>query len=231
MKKADTKFDLRACLFESQDLKYRDFQAGLVPNIDKETMIGVRVPVLRKIAKDLHRSGGADAFVSRLPHTYYEENMIHAQIISMNRDFDGTVRAVDTFLPYVDNWAVCDTFSPKVFTTDIPRLKAEIRRWTSSGHPYTVRFGLGMLMKYCLDDRFESEDLDLAASVASDDYYVRMMAAWYFATALAKQYESVVPYLENGRIEEWTHNKTIRKAIESYRISEERKQFLRTLKR
>ena len=218
-------------LFEMQDAAYRDFQRKLIPNIPPETVIGVRTPDLRRLAKELHGRPETEQFLHGLPHRYFEENDLHGFIISLGRDFDKTMAETERFLPYVDNWAVSDQLSPRVFGKHLPELLERIRIWLTSEHTYTVRFAIGMLMRYYLDEAFSPEYPELVASVVSEEYYIRMMIAWYFATALAKQYETAVVYIEEGRLDEWTHNKTISKAVESYRITDEKKAYLRSLKR
>ena len=222
--------DIQKLLFERQDPAYRAFQSKLMPTVDPETVIGVRMPALRKLSKELAKTPAAEAFLRQLPHRYYEENNLHGLLISAIPDYAATVAALEDFLPYVDNWATCDLLSPKAFQKHPPELPEQTRRWVEDKHPYTVRFGLGMLMSFYLDEAFRSEYLDLAAGVRWEEYYVKMMVAWYFATALAKQYEAALPYLENRRLDRWTHNKTIQKAVESYRITPEQKTYLRSLR-
>ena len=221
---------IRVRLFELQDVKYRDFQRKLMPSVDSAAVIGVRTPMLRALARELRGTPDAAAFVGSLPHTYYEENNLHASLIEAIRDYDELVAAIDRFLPYVDNWATCDMLSPKAFAKHPPALYEKIREWTASGHTYTIRFGVGMLLRFYLDEAFFPETLELAAGLRSEEYYVNMMIAWYFATALAKQYDAALPYIEGRRLDPWTHNKTIQKAVESYRISDAQKAYLRTLK-
>lgn len=221
---------VQARLFAMQDLPYRDFQCRLMPTVAAEAVIGVRTPELRAFAKAFSKTPEAAEFLASLPHRYYEENNLHGFLIAAMRDFDRVVAALDAFLPYVDNWATCDLIQPKVFQKHLPELLAPIRRWLASGETYTVRFGMEMLMTLYLDDAFRPEYLDWVAGVESGEYYVNMMAAWYFATALAKQYDAALPYIQDRRLPPWTHNKTIQKAIESYRISNEQKAYLRTLK-
>ncbi len=218
-------------LFRLADPEYRTFQAKLIPTLSPDRMIGVRTPALKQYAKQLIRQGNADEFLARLPHQYFDEYQLHAFILSEWKDYDRCILEVERFLPYVDNWATCDQLSPKVFRKHLPELLERIRKWLDSGHTYTVRFGIGMLMQHYLDNAFDPEYPEMAAAVQSEEYYVNMMRAWYFATALAKQYEAVLPYLENGKLDTWTHNKTIQKAVESYRITPEQKVYLRTLKR
>lgn len=217
-------------LFALQDLKYRDFQCKLMPTVPTETVIGIRTPELRKYAKTFSKTPEAAEFLKILPHQYYEENNLHGFLIESMRDYGQVIAALDAFLPYVDNWATCDLMRPKVFQKHLPELLEEIRRWMASDRTYTIRFGMEMLMTFYLDEAFRPEYLDWVAEVRSQEYYVNMMIAWYFATALAKQYGAVLPYIENHRLEPWTHNKAIQKAIESYRITEEQKMYLRTLK-
>ena len=217
-------------LFALQDLKYRDFQCKLMPTVPTETVIGIRTPELRKYAKTFSKTPEAAEFLKILPHRYYEENNLHGFLIESMRDYGQVIAALDAFLPYVDNWATCDLMRPKVFQKHLPELLEEIRRWMASDRTYTSRFGMEMLMTFYLDEAFRPEYLDWVAEVRSQEYYVNMMIAWYFATALAKQYGAALPYIENHRLEPWTHNKAIQKAIESYRITEEQKMYLRTLK-
>lgn len=221
---------IRQRLLELQDPGYRDFQAALIPNVDREKIIGVRTPALRKYARELRGSAEAEAFLRALPHESYDENNLHGMLISEIRDYADCVAALDRFLPYVDNWATCDLMSPRAFKKRRTALLADIRRWIASGETYTVRFGIEMLMTHFLDEDFREEYLAWVADVHSEEYYVRMMQAWYFATALAKQYEAAVVYIEQKRLESWTHNKAIQKARESFRVSDERKAYLKTLK-
>lgn len=217
-------------LFAMQDIPYREFQVRLIPDVSPETVIGVRTPALRQYARALAKSGDASAFLDSLPHTYFDENQLHAFLLSEEKDYAQVLSRLEAFLPHIDNWATCDQLSPKVFGRH-PELIGEIRRWMASAHTYTVRFGIGMLMRWYLDAQFQPEYLDWAAAVQSDAYYVNMMRAWFFATALAKQYDAALPFLEDKRLDTWTHNKTIQKARESFRISEERKAYLKTLRR
>ena len=217
-------------LFGLRDAEYAKFQAKLTPSVKPELFIGVRVPEVRKLAKHLKNTPDAEAFLRELPHRYYDENMLHGLLVSEIKDFDLAIEETDRFLPYIDNWAVCDIMSPKVFKRHRAELIDSIRKWTGSDETYTVRFGIEMLMSHYLDEDFKPEYLDIPASVRSGEYYVNMMIAWFFATALAKQWDSTVPYLENRRLDKWTHNKTITKALESYRITDERKAYLITLR-
>lgn len=225
-----TASETRNKLFELQDIEYRDFQSKLIPSIEKETVIGVRTPVLRYLAKVLKSADDIEVILQDLPHKYFEENQLHAFIISLEKDFDTCIEQLEKFLPYIDNWATCDQLSPKVFKKHKKELLAHIDIWTSSNETYTVRFGIGMLMEHYLDEDFEITYPELVASIKSEEYYVNMMIAWYFATALAKQYESVLPFIEERRLEKWTHNKAIQKAIESRRITDKQKIYLRQLK-
>lgn len=212
------------------DEKYREFQCKLVPNIPKETILGVRTPDMRRIAKEIRGTEEAEFFLAELPHTYYEENLVHFFLIAMIRNFDQCARAVETFLPYVNCWPVCDQSSPKAFAKNHEKLLPLIQRWLASDHVYTVRFGIRMLMNEFLGDDFRPEYLDWVAEVPGEDYYIRMMVAWYFATALAKRYDEAVVYIEERRLEPWTHKKAIQKAIESFRVTEEHKEYLKTLR-
>lgn len=217
-------------LFELQDMKYRDFHSNLMPTVGKESIIGVRVPAIRKFAKELNKCENVQEFLKELPHKYYEENNLHAAIILGYKNYDDTIEAVEAFLPHINNWATCDMLSPKIFKKYPSELLERIKTWIASDHIYTIRFGIKMLMDFYLEEHFESEYLEMVANVKSEEYYVNMMIAWYFATALAKQYDAALPYLEEKRLADWTHNKTIQKAVESYRITEEHKQYLRQLR-
>lgn len=221
---------IQSQLFELQDVEYREFQRKLMPTVNPETVIGVRTPELRKLAKEFSKTPEAEEFIKILPHKYYEENNLHGFLIEAIKDYDQVIKAIDGFLPYVDNWATCDLMSPKVFKKHMPELYDKIKVWLKSDWTYTVRFGIEMLMSFFLDDHFQPEMPDLVAEIRSQEYYVNMMIAWYFATALAKQYDAVLPYIKEQRLDKWAHNKAIQKAIESYRISDEAKAYLRTLK-
>jgi len=227
---SNIKEDFQHRLFELQDLQYKEFQCKLMPTVNPKTVIGVRTPDLRKLAKEVSKTPESMEFLKILPHTYYEENNLHGFLIETISDYDGVITAVDAFLPYIDNWATCDLMSPKVFKKHLPELYEKIKVWLESDKTYTVRFGIGMLMSFYLDECFKPEMLELVAGIRSDEYYINMMIAWYFATALAKQYDAAISYIQNQRLEKWTHNKAIQKAIESYRISDESKAYLRTLK-
>ena len=217
-------------LLRMQDRKYRDFQVKLLPTVDPETVIGVRTPQLRKYAKDLKDSEAAARFLRELPHRYFDENQLHAFLVSQLKDYDQCVDEVERFLPYVDNWATCDQMSPKVFKKYKDQLLEHIWRWLGSDETYTIRFGIGMLMQHFLDDSFEMIYPETVARLRSREYYVNMMIAWYFATALAKQYGQIIPFIEEQRLDVWTHNKAIQKSVESYRITPEQKEYLKSLK-
>ena len=222
--------EIRQSLFALQDIKYRDFQAKLIPGTDAETMIGVRTPELRKLAKQMLKREEIGEFLQDLPHRYFDENQLHAFIVSGIREYGKCMEELTRFLPFVNNWATCDQMSPVVFKKHKQELLSGIREWIRSEHTYTVRFGIGMLMQHFLDDDFDPAYPELVAGVRSEEYYVNMMIAWYYATALAKQYDAVLPYIEGRRLDPWVHNKTIQKAVESYRISDEQKEYLRSLK-
>ena len=213
-----------------QDLKYRDFQSKLIPNVDKSTIIGVRMPDLRKLAKKIDEKQ-AQIFMEDLPHTYYEENMLQSILVSNMKNYDDCIDHLERFLPFVDNWAVSDCISPKTFTKNTDKLIEKIKLWAKSPHTYTVRVAICLLMKYFLDEKFKVEYLKIATRIRSEEYYVNMMVAWFFATALAKQWDDVIFVLEDNLLDEWTHNKTIQKARESFRITPEQKQYLKSLKK
>ncbi len=221
---------VQARLFAWQDAQYREFQCKLIPNVNPETVIGVRTPELRKFAKALSKEPEAAEFLQILPHQYYEENNLHGFLIEAMKDYSQVIHALDTFLPYVDNWATCDLMRPKAFGKHLPELREQTKIWMASGHTYTIRFGIEMLMTFFLDGQFQPEYLDWVAGVRSEEYYVNMMIAWFFATALAKQYKAALPHIQQRRLEPWTHNKAIQKALESYRVSDEQKAYLRSLK-
>ena len=227
---AGREMSVRERLFALRDDDYAAFQRRLMPTVDPDTVIGVRTPVLRGLAKELRGTPEAETFLASLPHGYYDENNLHGFLISLMKDYGDALAAVDDFLPYVDNWATCDLLSPRAFAGHAGELLPEIKRWMGSGETYTVRFGLGMLMSHYLDGNFKPEYLELAAGVRSDEYYVNMMVAWFFATALAKQYDETLPYIAGRRLGAWAHNKAIQKAIESYRITDGQKAELRLLK-
>ncbi len=217
-------------LYELSDSRCRDFQSKLIPDMPEGHVIGVRTPELRKYARELVKRSDIAEYLDDLPHRYFDENQLHAFIISLYRDYEECIEAVERFLPYVDNWATCDQMSPKVFKKNRSALSDRIDSWIVSDRTYTVRFGIKMLMEHFLDEDYDIRYPQTVASVRSEEYYVNMMIAWYFATALAKQYDSVIPFLEEKRFDKWVHNKIIQKSIESYRIPDDRKTYLRTLR-
>lgn len=222
--------DIRSELFANQDTKYREMQIKIIPSIAADSIIGVRTPILRSMAKTLSKNENISEFLDELPHRYFEENQLHAFIISGIKDYDDCMDKLQIFLPYVDNWATCDQMSPKVFKKHKAGLLEHIREWISSDKPYTIRFGTGMLMEHFLDEDFDPVYPEMVSVLRSDEYYVNMMSAWYFATALAKQYDAVLPFIEGQKLDKWTHNKAIQKSVESYRITPEQKEYLKTLK-
>lgn len=217
-------------LLSYQDEDYKEFQSKLVPNIDKETIIGVRTPQIRGIVKEIFGTEEATIFLQTLPHQYYEENLVHFFLISKIKDFNECVREVERFLPYINCWPVCDQATPLVFKKNHDSLLPLIKKWIKSKHVYTARFGIRMLMNEFLNDDFKDEYLELVSSKSGDDYYLKMMIAWFFATALAKQYDATIKYIENRCLDPWIHKKTIQKAIESYRVSDEHKEYLKTFR-
>lgn len=217
-------------LFVMQDIKYKEFQSKLVPTVEPDRIIGIRLPALRKFAKEFAKTPEAESFLKILPHYYYEENNLHAFLIEGMKDYTAVIQALDAFLPYVDNWATCDSMRPKIFKKHLPEIYEKSQEWMRAGDTYTVRYGIETLMSYFLEEAFSVEVNELVADVQSEEYYVKMMIAWYFATALAKQYEATLPFIQEKRLDDWTHNKAIQKAIESYRITEEQKKYLRSLK-
>lgn len=223
--------EIREELFLLQDKKYQEFQSKLIPTIEPESMIGVRTPELRKMAKEIGKREDAPEFLSDLPHTYFDENQLHAFILSGEKEFTKCIKEVEAFLPYVDNWATCDQMSPKIFKKHRQELLTHIETWLHAKETYTIRFGIGMLMEHFLDEDFDIKYPQMVAKIRSQEYYVNMMIAWYFATALAKQYDSILPFITEQRLEKWTHNKAIQKARESYRITKEQKEFLKGVKR
>lgn len=222
--------ELQKRLFDLQDKEYKEFHQKLMPTVNPDCVIGIRTPVLRKFAKDFANEDGAEKFLKSLPHKYYEENNLHAFLLMGEKDFDTALAKTEEFLPYIDNWATCDVFNPKIFAKNTDRLIGRIYEWIKSGKTYTVRYGIGLLMSYYLDENFKEEYAKTVSQVRSDEYYINMMIAWYFATALAKQYDSVIKYLTEKRLPDWVHNKTIQKAVESFRISPETKEYLKTLR-
>ena len=230
MNGSEIKVDIQQELFALQDLSYRDFHAKLMPTVDKARVIGVRTPKLRAFAKEFGKTEEAKEFLKVLPHQYYEENNLHGLLIEQIKDYPTLIRELNRFLPCIDNWATCDLLTVRVVKKHLDTFTEEVERWLASDHTYTIRFGIGMLMRYYLEEHFSLEYPEKVAKIRSEDYYVNMMRAWYFATALAKQYEAIFPFLEEKRLDAWTHNKTIQKAIESYRITQEQKAYLRTLR-
>lgn len=222
--------DLQKTLLSMSEEKYRDFQSKLMPTVPKEKIIGIRTPLLRKFAKEFSKTPQAEEFLKNLPHYYYEENNLHAFLLEKMTDFDECAKAVTNFLPFVDNWATCDSMSPKVFGKHKAELLEYTEKWLSAEDTYSVRFGIKMLMEHFLGEDFKPEYPKRVAKIKSEEYYIRMMQSWYFATALAKEYDAVLPFIENKKLEKWTHNKAIQKAIESYRITDEQKAYLRKLK-
>lgn len=218
-------------LLELSDEKNADFSAKLTPGIDREKFLGVRIPASRKLAKEIIKENEHKDFLNSLPHKYYDENILHSILISEIKDYDECIKYIDDFLPYVDNWAVCDTMSPKTFKNEHERLMNDILRWVDSDQTYTIRFGLKILMAHFLDNDFKKEYLEIPAKIKSNEYYINMMIAWFFATALAKQWDSTIVYIENGVLDKWVHNKAIQKARESYRITIEQKEYLKSLKK
>ena len=224
---AEDKFGIKGRLKMLQDIKYREFNIKLIPGIDNVKMLGVRVPELRKIAREIKKTDYCGDFLKELPHEYFEENGLHGIIISQINDFNECIAELNRFLPYIDNWATCDIISPKALAKNKPELIKHILSWTGSKHTYTVRFGIGMLMSFFLDEDFEKEQLIMVAEIKSDEYYVKMMQAWYFATALSKQYGEAVKLIENNLLSNEVKKKTIQKAVESYRISAKKKDYLK----
>ena len=218
-------------LFSLQDKEYMKFLSKLTPNVSEDTIIGVRIPEIRKLAKKLVKNNEYEDFLKELPHKYYDENLLHGAIISESKDFEKCIKLLDNFLPFVDNWAVCDTISPKIFKKYKKELIEKIKEWSQSDKTYTCRFSVEMLMTHFLDEDFKKEYLEVVADIHSEEYYVKMVVAWFFATALAKQWDYAVIYLEDNRLDVWVHNKTIQKARESLRISLEKKEYLKKLKR
>ena len=217
-------------LFSKQDLAYRSFQAPLIPNLDKDLFIGVRLPELKKMAKEIGDKEITKEFIKELPHHYYDENQLHAFVIANIKDYETCLKEVERFLPYIDNWAVCDTLKPNVFKKNKAKLINKIKEWLKSDHIYTQRFAIGQLMSLYLNDDFKEEYLELVSHIKSEEYYLNMMIAWYFATALAKQYDFTIKYIEAKKLSTWVHNKAIQKALESYRVSDAHKEYLKSLK-
>lgn len=222
--------EIKENLLALQDKEYRDFQAKLIPTVDPKRIIGTRTPQLRDLAKELLKSYDCSLFLDDLPHKYFDEDQLHAFILSGMKDYDECMDKLEQFLPYVDNWATCDQMSPKIFKKHKAKLLEKVKVWIASDDTYTVRFGIGMLMEHFLDDDFDKAYPKMVASVKSEEYYINMMVAWYFATALAKQYDAVIPYIEKKKLSVWNHNKAIQKSIESNRVTPEHKEYLRSLK-
>ena len=223
--------EIRKELKKLQDKGYREMQVTIIPTLEADSIIGVRTPALRQLAKELAKREDISEFLSDLPHKFFEENQLHAFILSGMKDAESCIRLVDEFLPYVDNWATCDQMSPKVFKKHKQLLLEYVDKWIRSEHTYVKRFAIGMLMEHFLDEDFKTSYLTKVSKIRSEEYYVNMMIAWYFATALAKQYEDTLPFIEKQKLDKWTHNKSIQKAVESYRITPEQKEYLKTLKR
>ncbi len=217
-------------LFKMQDLKYRDFHANLMPTVDKNLIIGVRTPALRRFAAEFAKTDEAAEFLKNLPHKYYEENNLHAFLTEKIKDYETALSETERFLPYIDNWATCDMFLPKAFRKNTDKLIFQINKWIKSDKTYVKRYAIGLLMKLYLDENFKTEQIETVARIRSEEYYVNMMIAWYFATALAKQYEAAIPYIREQRLDKWTHNKAIQKAVESNRISKDTKEYLKKFK-
>ena len=224
------KTDLQRKLYNLQDMKYREMQIKIIPTINPESIIGVRTPELKIMAKEILKAGDYKDFLEELPHEFFEENQLQAFILSGMKDYDECMEELERFLPYVDNWATCDQMSPKIFKKYKEELLERIKEWINSEKTYTVRFGVGMLMEHFLDDDYDPKYPEMVAGIRSEEYYINMMIAWYYATALAKQYESVLPFMEEKRLDDWTHNKAIQKSVESRRITEEQKIYLKSLK-
>lgn len=223
-------YNILKSLYAASDPVYRDFNSALIPNVSRDLFIGVRTPMLRQFAKDIIKSGKYKDFISKLPHKYFEENQLHAFVLSYLRDFDIVINELERFLPYVDNWATCDQLSPIVFRKNKDKVLKYVYKWIKSKHIFAVRFAIKTLMQYWLDDDFDEKYVRLVANIKSDEYYVNMMRAWYFATAVAKQFDKILPYLEPGKLDEWARKRAIQKAIESYRVSDEHKRILRSLR-
>lgn len=221
---------IKDLLFEKQDKAFAEFHRRLVPNLEPNKVIGVRTPQLRALAKQIAKEEICEAFLKELPHEYYEENQLHGFILSQMKDFDTCIQYLEDFLPYIDNWATCDQTSPKIFKRHKEELLTYIYKWIQKEHTYTVRFAIGMLMQHFLDEDFKLEYVQTVSSIQSEEYYINMEIAWYMATALAKQWDAVIPYLEQKKMGTWVHNKTIQKARESYRITDEQKVYLKKLK-
>lgn len=223
--------EIRRRIMDLADPKYKNFQGSLIPTKEGSLIVGVRTPQLRELAKEISKMPGKDAFLEDLPHTYFEENQLHAFLIGMEKDYDKCLEMLEVFLPYVDNWATCDQMLAKALKKDLKRTREKAFQWIESEHTYTIRFGVKVFMDFFLGEAFDTEYLEKAIGIQTGEYYVKMMIAWYFATALAKQYEATIPYIEEKRLETWTHNKAIQKARESFRVSDEQKEYLKSLKK
>lgn len=223
--------DIEKTLFQNSDEKYKKFNSSLIPTVDREKFIGVRTPVLRKMAKEIYRSDLRNEFLDSLPHKYYEENNLHAYVIEQIKDFDECIGRLEEFLPYVDNWATCDSMTPKVFAKHKTELLEKIEVWLKSRHTYTVRYAIRMLMCFFLDEDFDEKYLEKVSLIRSDEYYIKMMVAWYFATALAKQYDSAVKYIENHTLDDDVHKMTIQKAVDSFRVTDDQKAYVKTMRK
>ena len=221
---------MKEILFSMQDKKYKEFHSALMPTVNPDKVIGVRTPRLRKLVKEIS-NGEKSLFLKNLPHEYYEEDNLHAFIICEMKDFEDCLGETEKFLPYIDNWATCDSLRPKVFKKNVQKLTPLVERCLKSSHIYTVRYGIGLLLSYFLDDEFDEKYLQIVSEIESEEYYINMMSAWYFATALAKKWDEALPYITENRLPLWVHNKSIQKAVESYRITQEQKELLRTFKR
>ena len=222
--------EIQKHLFELQDMAYRDFHSRLMPGIDKETIIGIRVPVLRKYAKSIAGTELSEKFIKELPHRYYEENNLHMMLITGIKDYDRCISEIERFLPYIDNWATCDSPLPKCFDKNKEDILERAKKWIAADTTYVKRYGMGVMMRLFLDEDFKEEYIQLVAGVKSEEYYVNMMIAWYMATALAKQWDAAIPYIQEHRLSEWVHRKSIQKAVESYRITPEQKDYLKGLR-
>ena len=222
--------EIKKHLFELKESDYKEFMAKLIPGVNPGSVLGIRTPALRNYAKELAKRDDIDDYLHSLPHELFDENQLHAFILSELKDYDRCIKEVNSFLPYIDNWATCDQLSPKVFKKHKEELLLSVKTWIKSKDTYTVRFAIGMLMQYFLDEEFDKSYPEIVAKIKSDEYYINMMRAWYFATALAKQYDAIIPYIEKNVLDKWTHNKTVQKAIESYRIADEQKEYLKSLK-
>lgn len=222
--------DLQKKLFELQDEEYKNFNSKLIPTIEKENVIGIRVPVLRKFAKEFFKTSECEKFLNEIPHKYHDENLLHGMILAQYKDYEICIQQTEKFLPFIDNWAVCDSTIPKALLKNKEDLLKRVKIWINSEHIYTCRFAIGVLMRFFLDEDFKTEYLNIVANVKSDEYYVNMMISWYLATALCKQWNSTIKILENKNTSDWVHNKTIQKACESFRITPEQKEYLKTLK-